>query len=144
MIADDAASGDRWHDAFDRLHARLLRGLPGDASELPPPEDEYWARQLDEILAFAAQLARDTEHEAPQRQSAPGAGSWLLTAVGESMTHDGPLHEAAELAERSWIAHRGKPEGDLVWLRRQHGVWQLPYQEGDGSLIDTKIKVRAR
>lgn len=54
-------SHDRWRDAFESLHARLLRDLPGDASELPPPDDEYWARQLDELLTFAAQLAHETE-----------------------------------------------------------------------------------
>jgi len=93
-----------------------------------------------------------TEHTFEEFQGAAGdvepdraaCDRWLLTAEGESMTHTGPFHEAAELAERAWIAQRGEPEGDLVWLRRRHGVWQLLYQEGDGSLMDTKIKVRPR
>lgn len=68
---------------------------------------------------------------------------WLLTAVGESMTHAGPFHEAAELAERSWIAVNGADEGALVWSRRADGSWSLLHQQDDGGLMPTQIKVRA-
>lgn len=47
------AERDRWRAAFEALHARILRDLPGDASELPQPDDEFWARQLDELVQFA-------------------------------------------------------------------------------------------
>jgi hypothetical protein len=56
-------NADRWRNAFEALHARLLRDLPGDASELPPPEDEYWARTLDDLLTFAAETARAAEKQ---------------------------------------------------------------------------------
>jgi|GEM_PF-4408180 len=58
------ANADRWRNAFEALHARLLRDLPGDASELPPPGDEYWARTLDELLTFAAETALTAERGA--------------------------------------------------------------------------------
>jgi hypothetical protein len=76
---------------------------------------------------------------------APAAASqkWLLTAVGESMTHTGPFHEAAELAERSWIAANGTDEGALVWSREPDGSWSLLHQQDDGGLMPTQIKVRA-
>jgi len=54
-------NADRWRTAFEALHARLLRDLPGDASELPPPDDEYWARTLDDLLTFAAETALAAE-----------------------------------------------------------------------------------
>lgn len=54
-------NADRWRTAFEALHARLLRDLPGDASELPPPDDEYWATALDDLLTFAAETAHATE-----------------------------------------------------------------------------------
>jgi len=54
---------DRWRNAFEALHARLLRDLPGDASELPPPDDEYWVRTLDDLLTFAAETASATEKQ---------------------------------------------------------------------------------
>jgi hypothetical protein len=57
-------SAERWRDAFEALHARLLRDLPGDASELPPPGDEYWARALDDLLTFAAETAHAAERGA--------------------------------------------------------------------------------
>lgn len=71
---------------------------------------------------------------------------WLLTAVGESMVHAGPFHEAAELAERSWTVAYGTDDADdgaLVWSRGAGGVWSLLHQEGDGGLMPTQIKVRA-
>lgn len=58
-----AADRDRWHTAFEDLHARLLRDLPGDASELPPPGDEHWARTLDDLLTFAAETALAAEKQ---------------------------------------------------------------------------------
>lgn len=79
-------------------------------------------------------------------QTAADAQKWLLTAVGESMTHTGPFHEAAELAERSWTAACGTGDADdgaLVWSRGEGGVWSLLHQEGDGGLMPTQIKVRA-
>lgn len=51
----------RYREAFEALHARLLRDLPGDASELPPPGDECWARALDDLLTFAAETAHAAE-----------------------------------------------------------------------------------
>jgi hypothetical protein len=74
---------------------------------------------------------------------AAASQKWLLTAVGESMTHTGPFHEAAELAERSWIAANGADEGALVWSRDPDGSWSLLHQESDGGLMPTQIKVRA-
>ncbi len=56
-------SEDQWRTAFESLHARLLRDLPGDASELPQPDDEFWARQLDELVTYASELYRETETE---------------------------------------------------------------------------------
>lgn len=53
----------RWRSAFEALHARLLRDLPGDGSELPQPDDEYWARQLDGLVTYAGDLYHDTETE---------------------------------------------------------------------------------
>jgi hypothetical protein len=67
---------------------------------------------------------------------------WLLTAVGESMTHTGPFHEAAELAERSWTATNGADDGALVWSRDAGGSWSLLHQESDGGLMPTQIKVK--
>ena len=51
----------KWRGAFEALHARLLRDLPGDGSELPPPDDEFWAAQLDGLAAYAGELYRETE-----------------------------------------------------------------------------------
>lgn len=59
----DAAVG-AWRTAFDALHARLLRDLPGDGSELAQPDDEFWAAQLDGIVEYAGELYRETETEA--------------------------------------------------------------------------------
>ena len=55
-----------WRAAFEQLHARLLRDLPGDASELPPPDDEFWAEQLDNLALFSAELY--------ERANRPGPG----------------------------------------------------------------------
>lgn len=48
-----ARAAERALDALERLHARILRDLPGDASEVPQPDDEYWARTLADLVAFA-------------------------------------------------------------------------------------------
>lgn len=52
---------DAWHAAFEALHARLQRDLPGDGSELPPPDDAFWAAQLDGLVTYASELYRETE-----------------------------------------------------------------------------------
>jgi hypothetical protein len=78
-------------------------------------------------------------------RAAVASQRWLLMVVGELMMHTGPFHEAAELAERSWIAACGTDgdEGALVWLRGENGSWSLLHQEDDGGLMPTQIKVRA-
>lgn len=55
------AEAERWRGAFEALHARLLRDLPGDGSELAPPDDAFWAAQLDGLAAYAGELYRETE-----------------------------------------------------------------------------------
>lgn len=55
------AKTERWRGAFEALHARLLRDLPGDGSELAPPDDVFWAAQLDGLLTYAGELYRETE-----------------------------------------------------------------------------------
>lgn len=62
------AERDRWRAAFEALHARLQRDLPGDGSELPPPDDAFWAAQLDGLATFAAGLYRETEGSAWRRR----------------------------------------------------------------------------
>jgi len=47
--------------ALDRLHMRILRDLPGDASEVPQPDDPYWARVLDDLVGFAGDVVRSVE-----------------------------------------------------------------------------------
>lgn len=51
----------RYRDAFEALHARILRDLPGDGSELPQPDDAFWAAQLDGLTAYADEMYRQTE-----------------------------------------------------------------------------------
>lgn len=55
------AEVERWRGAFEALHARLLRDLPGDGSELAPPDDAFWAAQLDGLATYADELYRETE-----------------------------------------------------------------------------------
>jgi hypothetical protein len=50
----------KWRGAYECLHARLLRDLPGDGSELPQPDDPFWAAQLDALAAYAGELYRAT------------------------------------------------------------------------------------
>lgn len=56
-----AGEADRWRSAFEALHARLLRDLPGDASELPQPDEKFWADNLDRLLTYADELYQQTE-----------------------------------------------------------------------------------
>ena len=60
-VAEVAVEDSRWQEAFEALHARLLRDLPGDGSELAPPDDAFWATQLDGLTTFADELYRQTE-----------------------------------------------------------------------------------
>lgn len=55
------AETERWRGAFEALHARILRDLPGDGSELAPPDDAFWAAQLDGLLAYTGELYQQTE-----------------------------------------------------------------------------------
>lgn len=54
-----------WRAAFESLHARLLRDLPGDGSELPQPDDKFWATQLDELVRFADECNPENGGVAP-------------------------------------------------------------------------------
>lgn len=60
-IAEVAVEDSRWQEAFEALHARILRDLPGDGSELAPPDDAFWAAQLDGLVTYASELYRETE-----------------------------------------------------------------------------------
>lgn len=51
-----AADRGRWHDAVELLHSLILRDLPNDGSEIPQPEDPWWAAQLDRIVTEAAAI----------------------------------------------------------------------------------------
>jgi hypothetical protein len=55
---------DRWADAFEQLHRRITRDLNWEASESAAPEDERWARTLDDLRQFADDLRDKTEGEA--------------------------------------------------------------------------------
>lgn len=60
-VAEVAVEDSRWQEAFEALHARLLRDLPGDASELPQPDEEFWADTLGRLLTYADELYQQTE-----------------------------------------------------------------------------------
>lgn len=57
---------ERAVDALELLLARIHRDLPGDGSELPPPEDEFWARQLDNLVRYADEIYQPIADAAPQ------------------------------------------------------------------------------
>jgi hypothetical protein len=50
------AENKRLTNALELLHARILRDLPNDGSELPQPEDPWWATRLDGIVTYAAEV----------------------------------------------------------------------------------------
>jgi hypothetical protein len=43
-------------DALERLHARIHRDLNFDASESAAPDDERWARVMDDLVTFADEI----------------------------------------------------------------------------------------
>jgi len=55
-VLDVLAENERLTNALELLHARILRDLPNDGSELPQPEDPWWATQLDGIVTYAAEV----------------------------------------------------------------------------------------
>ncbi len=97
---------------------------------------------LDESPVFELLLAW---RDAAVKAATPPVQRWLLTAVGESMTHEGSFADACALAERSWIARNGEDGGALAWSRLgDSGAWELLHQEADGGFMPTLIRVRAR
>lgn len=63
-MPDEEPSPDRWADAFEQLHRRITRDLNWEASESAAPDDERWARTLDDLRQFADDLWDKTEGEA--------------------------------------------------------------------------------
>jgi hypothetical protein len=55
------AHSTRWANAFEQLHRRITRDLNWEASEFAAPEDERWARTLDDLRQFADDLWDKTE-----------------------------------------------------------------------------------
>lgn len=52
---------DRWADAFEQLHNRITRDLNFESGESAAPQDERWARTLDDLRQFADDLWDKTE-----------------------------------------------------------------------------------
>lgn len=50
------AERDRLADALELLLARIHRDFNFDASESAPPDDEYWARLMDDLVRHADEL----------------------------------------------------------------------------------------
>lgn len=84
--AADCGCEKRAFDALERLHLRLHGMLPGDGSELPQPEDPFWARQLDELLAFADETywpVADAQQRQDGHQTAPSAVAQQFEGDGQ-------------------------------------------------------------
>lgn len=48
-----AERAENAEDALERLHARIHRDFNFDASESAAPDDERWARVMDDLVTFA-------------------------------------------------------------------------------------------
>lgn len=42
--------------AIEQLHSLILNSLPNDGSEIPQPDDPWWAAQLDRVVTGAARI----------------------------------------------------------------------------------------
>ena len=60
-MPDEEPKPDVWAEAFERLHNRITRDLNFEASESAAPEDERWARTLDDLRQFADDLWDEAE-----------------------------------------------------------------------------------
>ena len=52
-LVAELARADR---AVELLHSLILRDLPNDGSEIPQPDNPWWAAQLDRIVTEAAAI----------------------------------------------------------------------------------------
>jgi hypothetical protein len=48
-------------EALEQLHARITRDFNFEASESAAPEDERWARTIDDFVGFADEIADEIE-----------------------------------------------------------------------------------
>jgi len=51
----------QWQSAFERLHARVHRDFNFDAAESAAPDDEYWARLMDDLVIYADEVHPEIE-----------------------------------------------------------------------------------
>jgi hypothetical protein len=51
----------QWQAAFEALHARVHRDFNFDASESAAPDDEYWARLMDDLVIYADEVHPEIE-----------------------------------------------------------------------------------
>lgn len=99
-------------NAFEQVRARIHRELNFDASESAPPDDEHWARILDDLVRLTDQLAQpvDALTQDVDTPAAPEPAPHLVT-----ITHldpdfdldDRQPHELllADNATGGWISH---------------------------------------
>ena len=118
---------DTWREAFERLAARVSRVCDFDANESAAPEDERWARELDQLAEFARDIAHETEGDAviPAGPGTPLDVAHLLSAGGcVSLRYD---------AGESGRCHE---DGDTVTVPSDPGFRATAY-DFDGVPIGT-------
>jgi len=138
-------------DALERLHARIHRDLNFDANESAAPDDERWARVMDDLVTFADEvympLADATK--APIDQPTPDEEFF---SCGESVTawhtiriFDGPdLFEPHRIVRQYEELHPAEcaalPAGAACWLHHAPMKEQWPTEPGTYRIrIETRI-----
>ena len=135
--------------AFEHLHARVNRDFNFDAAESACPEDEYWARLMDDLVTFANDLSQALEAVSlsagcgGKRERAPHTVTVTHLDSGFDQADQKP-HEllVADHASGGWISHLVQhpaacnllPYGRQCWFDDEWNNGQFTYADTEPGL----------
>lgn len=136
--------------AFDQLHARINRDFNFDAAESAAPEDEYWARLMDDLVTFANDLshALETMTQVEARTGKPQPAPHMVTVTHLDPGFDPNDQKPHELlisnhaSDSGWISHLVEhpaacnllPYGQRCWFDDEWHNGQFTYDAVEPGL----------
>jgi hypothetical protein len=138
--------GNPAFDALERLHARIHRDFNFDASESAAPDDERWARVMDDLVTFADKVYLPLA----DAQEAAGGVAHQFEDDLKGQGASGPQRGSGDVEGSSpsipvpaaVTAVAGCSCGGLDWHDPKCTIWSVPAAEAAAAIGDAHQRLR--